>query len=208
MVSQPDGKLARDREGRRVHLGCEGEQRGRREPHEEANDCEDPHAGGLPPHRFFPLLTFFGSSGFRVGLGSCRTRSGPGKGIALPRLSERPFRALPGGSLPEFLRPRLRATAVPQSVPAFHPGKASVGTPLLRRSQRSPLAPARNYPHHFLESPFSFCPAAPAARPLTTPNKRSLQVPTAPFTISALTKKGQRSGIIKEKKGKGLGVRG
>ena len=89
-----------------------------------------------------------------MGFGHGRTRSGPGKGIALPRLPERPFRALPGGSLPEFLRPRLRATAVPQSVPAFHPGNASVGTPLLRRSQRSPLSPAWNDPLHFLESLF------------------------------------------------------
>ena len=85
-----------------------------------------------------------GSSGFRVGFGNRRTRSGPGKGIALPRLPERPFRALLGGNLPEFLRPRLRATTVPQSVPAFHPGNASVGTPLLRRSQRSPLSPAQH----------------------------------------------------------------
>ena len=92
-----------------------------------------------------------GSIGFRVGFGNGRTCSGPGTGIALPRLPERPFRALPGGSLPEFLRPRLRATAVPQSVPAFHPGNASVGTPLLRRSQRSPLPPARSAPLHFLK---------------------------------------------------------
>ena len=101
-----------------------------------------------------------GSIGFRVGFGNGRTCSGPGTGIALPRLPERPFRAsdplhleeqwVPRGSLPEFLRPRLRATAVPQSVPAFHPGNASVGTPLLRRSQRSPLSPARSDPLRFL----------------------------------------------------------
>ena len=52
--------------------------------------------------------------------------------LSLPHLSERPFRAPPGGSLLEFLRPRLLSTAVPQSVPAFPPGRASVGSPLLR----------------------------------------------------------------------------
>jgi hypothetical protein len=57
--------------------------------------------------------------------------------LSLPHLSERPVRAhhplheqeqrVPGGSLLEFLRPRLLSTAVPQSVPAFPPGRASVG---------------------------------------------------------------------------------
>ena len=94
--------------------------------------------------RFLEGIKNLDSSGFRVGFDNGRTRCGLGKGIALPRFPERPFRPLPGGSLPEFLRPRWYAPAVPQSVPAFHPGKASVGTPLLRRSQRSPPAPARH----------------------------------------------------------------
>ncbi len=122
--------------------------------------------GGRQEKQLFP----FGSSGFRVGFGHGRTRSGPGKGIALPRLPERPFRAddplhleeqwVPRGSLPEFLRPRWRATAVPQSVPAFHPGNASVGTPLLRRSQRSPLSPAR----HDLSNPTRVLWSLPSPR--------------------------------------------
>ncbi len=82
---------------------------------------------------------------------------GPGKGLALPRLPERPFRGLPGGSLPEFLRPRLPVTAVPQSVPAFRPGKASVGAPLLRRSQRSPVSPAPQSPHNTTPEAFGLC---------------------------------------------------
>src|SRR5207247_5782535 len=53
--------------------------------------------------------------------------------LSLPHLSERPFRAPPGGSLLEFLRPRLLSTAVPQSVPAFLPQMPG-GTPPLRRT--------------------------------------------------------------------------
>ncbi len=48
-----------------------------------------------------------------------------------PRLSKRPSRALACGSLLEFPQPRS-LTAVPWSVPAFLPTKASVGPPLLR----------------------------------------------------------------------------
>ncbi len=45
-------------------------------------------------------------------------------------------------------------------LPAFHPGNASVGTPLLRRSQRSPLSPA----WHDLSNPTRVLWSLPAPR--------------------------------------------
>jgi hypothetical protein len=84
-----------------------------------------------------------------------------------PRLSKRPFRALAGGSLLEFPRPRS-VTAVPWSVPAFLPAKASVGTPLLRQCPLN-LATFNASPSS-KGSSCSYCPS-PIDASLATPSE-------------------------------------
>ncbi len=83
-------------------------------------------------------VRFVGSSGFRVGFGSCRTRSGPGKGTARPRLSERPFRALPGV---RRLDAPTRRVAHPSGIPVPVVARDHSGVDLWSR-WHAPSAPA------------------------------------------------------------------